>query len=113
MTDGSLFPPRCCEQPISAGIFLTPELIDQYELKKAEFGTINRTCCSSLRWSVFLRKEDIEGDRGTCQDCGIVTYTMCKEEAYEGDRPADINLQLVLVTAAEMSGNGATPAGGS
>jgi len=104
MTDESLFPPRCCKQPIPPGavrIFLTRELIDQYELKKVEFGTTNRTYCSSLRCSVFLRKEDIEGDRGTCQDCGIVTCTMCKAEAHQGDCPADVNLQLVLATAAE------------
>jgi len=45
MTDESLFPLRCCKQSIPTGdvrIFLTSELIDQYELKKVEFGTTNR-----------------------------------------------------------------------
>jgi IBR domain, a half RING-finger domain len=104
MTDESLFPPRCCKQSIPTGavrIFLTSELIDQYELKKIEFGTTNRTYCSSPRCSVFLHTENIDGDRGTCPDCGVVTCTMCKTAAHEGDCPADTDLQLVLATAAE------------
>jgi hypothetical protein len=104
MTDESLFPPRCCKQPIpveAVRIFLTSELARQYEQKKIEFETVNRTYCSSPRCSAFLRTNDIKGDRGTCPDCGQVTCIMCKAVAHEGDCPADTDLQLVLATAAE------------
>jgi IBR domain, a half RING-finger domain len=104
MTDESLFPPRCCTQPISVAavrIFLTAELVRQFEQKKIEFGTTNRTYCSSSRCSAFLSINNIKGDRGTCPDCGIVTCTMCKAAAHDGDCPADTDLQMVLATAAE------------
>jgi hypothetical protein len=104
MTDESLFPPRCCQQSITVAavrIFLTSELVRQYEQKKIEFETINRTYCSSPRCSAFLRINNIEGDRGTCPDCGMVTCTICKAAAHEGDCPADTDLQMVLATAAE------------
>jgi hypothetical protein len=104
MTDESLFPPRCCQQFITVAavrIFLTSELVRQYEQKKIEFETINRTYCSSPRCSAFLGINNIEGDRGTCPDCSIVTCTICKAKAHEGDCPADTDLQMVLATAAE------------
>jgi hypothetical protein len=104
MTDESLFPPRCCSQPIySAAVrfFLTAELVDLYEMKKIEFETSKRTYCSSPRCSAFLTPEHIVDDRGICSDCGTVTCTMCKATAHEGDCPADTDLQLVLETALE------------
>ncbi len=104
MTDESLFPPRCCKQSIpveTVSIFLTSELVRQYEQKKIEFETTNRTHCSSSRCSTFLAINNINGDLGTCPDCGIVTCTICKGAAHEGDCPADVDLQMVLATAAE------------
>jgi hypothetical protein len=46
MIDDSLFPPRCCRQPIttnSVRAFLTAELAMQYEQKKTELDTLDRT----------------------------------------------------------------------
>jgi hypothetical protein len=56
MTDESLFPPRCCKQQITTAlvrIFLTPELVQEYEQKKIEYDTPNRTYCSSPRCVSF------------------------------------------------------------
>jgi hypothetical protein len=42
MTDDSLFPPRCYRQPITTGsvrVFLTAELVMQFEQKKIELDT--------------------------------------------------------------------------
>jgi hypothetical protein len=103
MIDESLFPPRCCSQPIPPATvrsFLTAELIDQFEKKKIEFGTSNRTYCSSPRCSAFITMENIEGDSGTCLDCNTVTCTICKATGHEGDCPADTGLHQVLATAA-------------
>lgn len=106
MTDESLFPPRCCSQSIpsvSVRIFLTSEIVHQFGKKKIEFETKDRTYCSSPTCSAFLNAENIEAERGTCPDCGTITCTMCKATAHGGDCPADVNLQLVLATAAENS----------
>ena len=104
MTDDSLFPPRCCRQPITSGsvrIFLTSDLVRQYEEKKIEHDTPNRTYCSNPSCSSFIRLEGITNDRATCLDCGTITCTMCKAVDHTGDCPADSALQLVLQTATE------------
>lgn len=100
MIDESLFPPRCC-RPMACGalrLFLTSDLIKEYQ-QKIEFDTPNRTYCSSPQCSTFLRGEDIIEDRGTCPHCSTSTCTICKLPRRDGDCPAGIDLQLVLVTA--------------
>lgn len=104
MTDDSLFPPRCCRQPITSGgirIFLTSELVAQYEQKKIEFDTPDRTYCSNLVCSSFIRVENIVNDEATCLDCGTRTCNMCKSVAHTGDCPSDTALQQVLEVANE------------
>ncbi|KAI9744616.1 MAG: hypothetical protein M1818_002145 [Claussenomyces sp. TS43310] len=105
MNDESLFPPRCCRQainPSAVQMFLTTELVRQYEEKRIEFAMPNRTYCCAPRCSAFIRPKDIvDGDRAICHDCGMVTCTMCKALSHEGDCPADADLQLVLDTATE------------
>jgi hypothetical protein len=104
MTDDSLFPPRCCRQPIdtkTVRIFLTAELLKQYEQKKVEFDTSDRTYCSNPLCSAFIRLEDITNERATCPNCSAVTCAMCKAPSHGGDCPADIALQQVLQTADE------------
>ncbi|KAH6664454.1 IBR domain-containing protein [Halenospora varia] len=102
MTDDSLFPPRCCRQPITIGavrIFLTAGLITQYEQKKVEFDTPDRTYCSNALCSAFIRPEGIMNEQATCPDCSTVTCTLCKATSHGGDCPADTALQQVLQTA--------------
>ena len=72
MTDDSLFPPRCCRQSITTGrvrVFLTVDLIKQYEQKKVEFDTPDRTYCSNPLCSAFLRLQDITDEQAFCPDC--------------------------------------------
>lgn len=104
MTDESLFPPRCCRQPIVmsiARIFLKSDLVQQYEKKKIEFETPNRTYCYSAGCSAFIETSHIEGEVATCSDCGRTTCTSCKGRAHIGDCPNDTSLQQLLDTARE------------
>lgn len=104
MTDESLFPPRCCKQPIDmsiARIFLKSDLVQQYEKKKIEFETPNRTYCHSSACSAFISLSHIDGEVATCPHCGFTTCTSCKGRAHTGDCPNDTAMQQLLVTAQE------------
>jgi hypothetical protein len=104
MTDDSLFPPKCCRQVITTGavrIHLSGEIVRQYEAKKIEYETPDRTYCSNAVCSTFIRAENIANEKATCSVCGEVTCTMCKAESHTGDCPADTALQLLLTTANE------------
>ncbi|PWY65969.1 IBR finger domain-containing protein [Aspergillus heteromorphus CBS 117.55] len=102
MADESLFPPRCCKQTIDinmARIFLKPDVIQQYERKKVEFETHDRTYCHSSQCSAFIGPSYISGAVATCPDCGHTTCTECKKPAHTGDCPSDTEMQQLLATA--------------
>ncbi|PBP19053.1 IBR finger domain protein [Diplocarpon rosae] len=103
MTDDTLFPPRCCREPITpighVRIYLSTNIVQRYEAKKIEFDTPNRTYCSNPLCSSFIRAEHIAGDQASCQLCRAVTCTICKVAAHRGDCPEDTALQQVLEVA--------------
>ncbi|TKA66135.1 hypothetical protein B0A49_07074 [Cryomyces minteri] len=102
MTDESLFPPRCCRQPIplhTVAAFLPAHLVPIFETKKVEFGTVNRTYCSSPACSAFIHAQAIDGDVAKCQACSTTTCVICKAAAHSGDCPNDEALQQLLETA--------------
>lgn len=102
--DESLFPPRCCKQPIDlddAQIFLTKELKDRFEKARIEFETPNRTYCSRGTCSAFIPPGSITGDTATCPGCLTETCTICKDGAHQGDCPDDTTLQEILAAATE------------
>ncbi|KAE8307822.1 hypothetical protein BDV41DRAFT_553263 [Aspergillus transmontanensis] len=104
MTDESLFPPRCCRQPINvniARIFLKADLIQRYEKKKIEFETPNRTYCYVPECSTFINTSHIEGEVATCPSCSRTTCTSCKGRAHIGDCPNDSGMQHLLALAQE------------
>ncbi|KAG6096552.1 hypothetical protein E4U31_005382, partial [Claviceps sp. LM219 group G6] len=46
INDESLFPPRCCKEPIPLDLcepFLSTTLLRTYEAKKLEYGTLDKT----------------------------------------------------------------------
>jgi hypothetical protein len=101
--DESLFPPRCCGQPILPGsirFFLTAEIVEQYEEARVEFSDPDRAYCSLPTCSSYIRRENIVAGQATCPPCTTQSCSFCKKEWHEGDCPADNNLQLVLATAA-------------
>ncbi len=106
LTDESLFPPRCCRQAIplnSVGVFLTRELKDQFEAKKVEFSTPNRTYCCRPACSAFVGGDAIENEIATCSECYTQTCTVCKSQAHIGTEcPNDTALQAVIDLANEQ-----------
>lgn len=104
ITDESLFPPRCCQQPIPlkiASIFLKLDLVKEYEKKKIELGTSNRTYCYSTGCSSFIDRSHIVSEVATCPEYRRTTCTNCKGQAHTHDYPNDAAIQQLLATALE------------
>ncbi|KAF7924926.1 uncharacterized protein EAE98_007014 [Botrytis deweyae] len=99
MSDESLFPPRCCNEPItiaSVRLFLTSDIVRAFEEKRIEFETPNRTYCCLHSCSAFIHPSKIVNNVATCDGCGTQTHTLCKLEAHIGDCSNDTALQGVL-----------------
>ncbi|KAL0944541.1 IBR finger domain-containing protein [Colletotrichum truncatum] len=105
LTDESLFPPRCCGQPIPVEdnrIFLTPKLVGEFRAKTIEFSTTNRTYCHQPTCSTFIPKGLIQGDIASCPRCLHKTCTICKGPEHQGeDCGNDTATQSLLQLAAE------------
>jgi hypothetical protein len=86
LKDETLFPPRCCNQPIPIDnmrttIHLPKTIIDQYPLRKAEVESIDRTYC--FHCAVFILPAAISDNVATCA-CGADTCTLCKRARHPG-----------------------------
>ncbi|KAF5704810.1 IBR-like protein [Fusarium globosum] len=103
LQDETLFPPRCCGQniPVKQGRWLSLELVGQFQAKKLEFETPNRTYCSEPSCSTFVPPAFISGDRATCPKCSRKTCTHCKGPDHIGVCPSDTASQQVLQLAAQ------------
>jgi len=104
MNDETLYPPRCCRQPIplkSTSVFLKPGLFEAFSEKKIELDTPNRIYCHEPTCNVFIPSGQIENDIATCPQCQRNSCTMCRNASHHGDCPEDIALQQVLQTAQE------------
>lgn len=101
--DETLFPPRCCGQTLHVSLvrsFLSTELAARIEQKAIEFGTSNRTYCTSCR--AFINPDQIEGQWGNCPVCNHRTCILCKGRFHSGDCPKDPGLEDVLRLAREV-----------
>ncbi|KIM77724.1 hypothetical protein PILCRDRAFT_613582 [Piloderma croceum F 1598] len=90
--DESLFPPRCCRQPIlfmTVRQHLTPDLIVLFTEKEKEFATLKRVYCAKPSCSQFLgpQSRSIFGNVMTCPAPGCLTRTCrsCKSKVAFGD----------------------------
>ncbi len=104
LVDESLFPPRCCGQPISIDSLravLPPELVGEFLAKKLEMDTPDRTYCHQPTCSTFVPKQFIQGDVATCVRCSEKTCVICKGTTHEGDCPQDTATQELLEVAAK------------
>ncbi|RYO75013.1 hypothetical protein DL766_007819 [Monosporascus sp. MC13-8B] len=114
MVDETLFPPRCCKQPIPLHqnlVFLDADVARRFRGKAVEFSTPNRTYCHDGRCRAFVPPSryvhDAE-DGGSvaatarCGECGARTCTACKGAAHRGDCPHDVQLQQVIRLAREQ-----------
>ncbi|KJZ78186.1 hypothetical protein HIM_02224 [Hirsutella minnesotensis 3608] len=97
--DESLFPPRCCKQPIPVNEFshiLGPTLVGQFKAKEIEFGTPNRTYCHQPKCSTFVPSQFVRGDVAICPACQSKTCVLCKGAAHDKECPQDEASQEVL-----------------
>ncbi|KAF4962841.1 hypothetical protein FSARC_9084 [Fusarium sarcochroum] len=103
LQDESLFPPRCCGQPIPVkqDRWFSPELVGQFQAKKLEFDTPNRTYCSKPPCSTFVPPTFIAGDVATCPRCSRRTCIHCKAPYHTGVCQSDTAAQQILQLAAE------------
>lgn len=103
-TDETLFPPRCCREPIpleTVMTYLDSTVVRMFEEKSIEFETSDRTYCSLPTCSSFIAAVNITDEQATCRNCGTQTCTICKNNAHDGDCPQDIATQQLLEAARE------------
>ncbi|KAL0776257.1 hypothetical protein CaCOL14_007544 [Colletotrichum acutatum] len=106
LTDESLFPPRCCRQPIPVNdnnirAFLPSRLLGSFRAKELELSTPDRTYCHRPTCSRFIPKEFTRGDIGTCPACRHETCLMCKGAGHGAqDCTQDTQTQALLEVAA-------------
>ncbi|KAF5557783.1 IBR finger domain-containing protein [Fusarium phyllophilum] len=97
LQDETLFPPRCCGQniPIKKSRWFSPELVGQFQAKKLEFETPDRTYCSVPSCSTFVPPAFISGDSATCPKCSRRTCIH-----YEREGTTELGTTVVVVTDA-------------
>ena len=81
--DQSLFPPRCCDQPIREKVFarhMSPALTNTYRERAAEFSTVRRVYCSNPTCSRFLgpRTDSKNAINYYCAVCVTRTCSGCR-----------------------------------
>ncbi|KAG6324780.1 hypothetical protein E4U44_000112 [Claviceps purpurea] len=104
INDESLFPPRCCQEPIPLDLikpFLSATLLGAYEAKKLEHETPDKTYCHVRTCSAFVPPAFVKDDVATCVKCQSKTCTMCKGETHTDDCPADTLTADFLQVATE------------
>ncbi|KAI3342014.1 hypothetical protein F4824DRAFT_486430 [Ustulina deusta] len=103
--DESLFPPRCCRQPIpldKSQLFLDANVVRQFRQKAVELATPNRTYCHNTSCAVFIPPSNYSYATATCGECGGQTCITYKGALHEGDCPNDGQLQQVIQLAREQ-----------
>ncbi|CAM1504890.1 Fc.00g024810.m01.CDS01 [Cosmosporella sp. VM-42] len=114
MKDETLFPPRCCTQPIPIDInriFLPPELVGEFNAKKVELETIDRTYCHDATCSTFVPLQFIKGNVAHCVRCSKKTCSICKGASHQGECPQDPAFQEILRVATENGWQRCQPCG--
>ncbi|KAL1637250.1 hypothetical protein SLS58_009437 [Diplodia intermedia] len=102
MTDETMFPPQCCQQPISLDdvrMILPVDTAREFQRKKPELETPNKTYCHRQACSTWIPPRNISDDVGTCPKCYLQTCTICKGTTHDGDCPRDEATQLLLLEA--------------
>ncbi|KAL4908967.1 hypothetical protein BDW74DRAFT_75581 [Aspergillus multicolor] len=105
-TDESLFPPKCCGEPIPLcfiQVKMSQHELDKFRNAEVEFSTSNRTYCCNSDCARFVPPKNIEADRATCHYCDSDTCVRCKSIYHdEDDCTADTELQATLELAKNM-----------
>ena len=92
LTDRTLFPPRCCRKEIDfddVRLFLSDELVRQFESQREELSEKKRTYCHDHTCSTYIGAAHKTGPIGTCPNCTKQTCVLCGNVLHEGDCPPD------------------------
>jgi hypothetical protein len=109
MEDEIHYPPRCCQQTMNwsdVKALFSRELASDFEGKKEELDTQDRTYCSDAACSMFIGARHIVADTSTatCPACKKLTCVTCKSTSHPGDCPADHSLHPTLEVARKNGG---------
>ncbi|KAF7526321.1 hypothetical protein PCG10_004264 [Penicillium crustosum] len=89
LTNESLYPPRCCRQPIRASTAVEDmigiEMTKRFKERKIEISDPERTYCSDKTCSRYIPPHNIRRGVGICQFCTARTCTGCKKQGHRGD----------------------------
>ena len=102
LADESLFPPRCCRQPLpleGARGIINDELWVRFEEKTIEHGDRHRTYCSDPACSRYILPAYVHGTIATCRVCNRQTCTLCKKINHQGQCVDDCAEVLELARA--------------
>lgn len=109
LKDESLFPPRCCGNPIEiekVKVFLNPTIEQTFNEKQIEYSTSNRTYCFYKPCSAFIPPNACNEDKryARCQKCPRLTCLDCKQK-HHGVRECKIDEEAqALLNIAEQAG---------
>jgi hypothetical protein len=102
ITDTSHFPPRCCTKIVpffSCVPFLPHSLLSRFVAKREELETPNRTYCSDVDCSKWIKPVNITEGVATCRECGSKTCETCKSKQHDGLCPEDKDVKDLLGVA--------------
>lgn len=104
MKDETLYPPRCCKKPIpmADAIEVLPRgLVSEFNNRREEFETKDKTYCHRPQCSAFIRPYTINGNLARCSRCRETTCADCKNKWHFGDCPKDEGVEQLMATAQE------------
>ncbi|KIK53426.1 hypothetical protein GYMLUDRAFT_178922 [Collybiopsis luxurians FD-317 M1] len=108
--DESLFPLRCCQQPLhvtSVLRLLSADIRRQFEAKSREFSTLpnHRVYCSNPTCSRFLGSSEVDDSLGRrdihCSDCSTPTCKLCKQRSHPNGNCGENTALIELKALAE------------
>ncbi|KAF1958594.1 ariadne RING finger [Byssothecium circinans] len=106
--DESLFPPKCCRQPIALSMispYMSADDLATFEAKTEELTTTYRVYCSNHSCNAFIPPRQITNGthRAVCSDCAHSTCSICKNTFHkDSDCPEDPGIQQTLELAHEQ-----------
>ncbi|KAK4508694.1 hypothetical protein PRZ48_002433 [Zasmidium cellare] len=105
LTDETLYPPRCCQHVFDfdlVQVYLTPELVQDFEAKKEELDDTNRIYCHVPTCSAYIGADHRQSTLAHCpNDDHDPTCIMCKNAKHDGECEQDMGRRQVEATAAQ------------
>lgn len=104
---GSIFPPSCCESPLTATILqghISPHLLHRYNLKQEEASTLFSLTCATQWCKAAIPSDNIQGSKAHCPNCIQDTCRNCKMMWHDGETCEEGKDRGKLAKLAESEG---------